>query len=200
MRTIKVYSTRGGSQTIKTDVKTWGELRPLVEEHYDLSNLQATENINKATLQHADAVLPAEDFKLWLRPIQTKSGLYVENLSFKDMRKLVDSDEIKKFLNNYIEGKNWTQLSVKELRNGLTEYNPLKETSSENNDSVNLNSVIDNVQEILDNSNDEFIVTRLEEIIEELNDLQEYIDNEDEDFEDDELDDEFREFEEGFLD
>jgi len=121
-RTVTLYSTKGGKQKVETDAKTWGELKPLVEEHYDLKNLQPTENVNKTTLTHQDAVLPEGDFIIFLRPVKPKGGMDgVEGLSFRELRKLVTNDDIKSHLNQY-SGKNWTRLSTEELRAGLAAY------------------------------------------------------------------------------
>ena len=121
-RTVTLYSTKGGKQKVETDAKTWGELKPLVEKYYDLKKLQPTENVNKTTLTHQEAVLPEGDFILFLRPIRTKSGMDgVEGLSFQELRKLVTNDDIKSHLNQY-SGKNWTRLSTEELRAGLAAY------------------------------------------------------------------------------
>lgn len=73
-RTIRVFTSRGTNVTLTSDASTWGELKPLVEEHFDLSNLQAAESVNKTTLEHRDARLPNENFVLFLRPVKSKAG------------------------------------------------------------------------------------------------------------------------------
>lgn len=123
-RIVTVFTSKGKKQKIETTATTWGELKPQVQEHYDLSNLQPTENVNKTTLTHQDAVLPEGNFVLFLRPIKTKSGIEgTEGLGFRDLRKLVTTDDIKSHLNNIVDGKNWTQLSTDDLRAGLASYN-----------------------------------------------------------------------------
>lgn len=123
-RIVTVFTSKGKKQKIETEATTWGELKPQVQEHYDLSNLQPTENVNKTTLTHQDAVLPTGNFVLFLRPVKTKSGIDgVEGLGFRDLRKLVTSDEIKEHLNNQVDGKNWTQLGTDDLRAGLSSFN-----------------------------------------------------------------------------
>lgn len=107
-RVVTVFSSKGVKQKIETDVQTWGELRPLVEEHFDLENLQATENINKTTLEHADAILPTANFVLFLRAIKTKSGADYASMSFTDLRACL-SDEDKQALKEKT-GKNWTRV------------------------------------------------------------------------------------------
>jgi len=73
-RTVTLYSTLGGMKKVQTAAKNWGSLKPLVAQHYDLDNLQATENIGKTTLEHVEAKLPEGEFVLFLRPVKTKSG------------------------------------------------------------------------------------------------------------------------------
>lgn len=122
-RVITMFSTKGGKNKVELGPnKTWDDLKPLVEEKYDLSNLQATENKNKTTLTHPDAVLPEGDFVLFLRPIKTKSGADMNDLGFRELRALVNNDSVKEYLNEVVPDKNWTQLTTDELRAGLNSY------------------------------------------------------------------------------
>jgi len=136
-RVITLFSTKGGKQKLNTDVTTWGELKLLVEEYYDLVNLQAVENITKTTLDHPEAVLPEGNFVLFLRPINTKGGIRkpsysIQDLEFSELRALVTTDEIKEHLNKQTPGKNWTQLGTEELRKGLASYTPEPDNQKEN--------------------------------------------------------------------
>lgn len=117
-RKVTVFTSKGGKQVIETSATTWGELKPLVEEHYDLENLQPTENITKTTLLHVEAALPASDFVLFLRPIKTKSGANYEDMGFKELRALL-TDEDKVQLAEEI-GRNWTTASTQDLRDFFT--------------------------------------------------------------------------------
>lgn len=131
-RVITVVATKGGRiEKITTDVQTWGDLKVLIQDKYDLSSLKATENVGKTTLEHIDAALPAGDFRLFLRPSKTKSGGFdVEGKGFKDLRALVTTDDIKNHLNTIVPGKNWTQLSTDDLRKGLASYGGETKTES----------------------------------------------------------------------
>jgi len=73
-RTVTIYSTqgRGQSQTIETDAKTWGELRPKIE--FNTSNVRAVVRENRTTLEANDAVLPEEEHTIFLYPTKVKSG------------------------------------------------------------------------------------------------------------------------------
>lgn len=124
-RVITVVSTKGGQiEKVSTDAKTWGDLKDLIEDKYDLINLKATENINKTTLEHKDAILPEGDFRLFLRPAKTKSGSIenIDSADFKTLRQMVIELGARGYLNTIFKDKNWTQLSTLELREGLKNY------------------------------------------------------------------------------
>lgn len=152
-RVITVFTSKGKKQKIETDVTTWGDLKPLVEEHYDLSNLQPTENVNKTTLLHQDAALPEGNFVLFLRPVKTKSGGEFDNMSFKDLRaNLTDAD--KEALQE-TTGKNWTRVTKQDL---IDQLNSRSSNTSE--------SVVEEVQEetVSEDSNAIESVTNLQRI------------------------------------
>lgn len=113
-RVITIYATRGGNmKKITTAVQTWGELQPLVrKEGFDLSSLLAAESVNKSDLVNDLAILPAQDFRLFLRPKQTKSGATPDRKECFAIIKAhlaVNPSDKPKFS---IDGKNVTQLST----------------------------------------------------------------------------------------
>ena len=124
VREIVAYATKGGKiAKINSDVKTWGELRPLLKrEGYDLNSLLAAESINRADLVNDLAVLPEGPFRVFLRPKQTKSGA---DLPYKEVRAKVqeliasDGDVAKAHFN---EGKNYTTKKGDELNVLLNSY------------------------------------------------------------------------------
>ena len=124
VREIVAYATKGGKiAKINSDVKTWGELKPLLKrEGYDLNSLLAAENINRADLVNDLAVLPEGPFRVFLRPKQTKSGA---DLPYKEVRAKVqeliasDGDVAKTHFN---EGKNYTTKKGDELNVLLNSY------------------------------------------------------------------------------
>ena len=151
MRKIVIYSTKGGTGVIETEAKTWGEIESQVEQIVgSLDNLVATENKNKTTLAHRDAILPEEDFKIFLRPSKTKSGISTVDMSFKDLRKFIESQgqPCKTFLNLAAKdfGKNWTQLTTQELQYFLGEYK-LTEEIEEDVDLEALKNEFDKMEE-----------------------------------------------------
>lgn len=135
-RVITVVATKGGRiEKITTDAVTWGDLREIIQDKWDLGKLKAVENVNKTTLEHIDAVLPTGDFRLFLRPSQTKSGTDFSNMGFSEMRNsyIKIDEEAKKFLSSFKSDKNWTQLTTPELREGLTAYEATKSGDSTSN-------------------------------------------------------------------
>jgi hypothetical protein len=122
-REVTIYATRGGQmKKITTAVKTWGDLQPLVRrEGFDLSSLLAAENINKTDLVNDLAVLPEGNFRLFLRPKQTKSGAPDRKECFAIIKAhLADHPGDKsKFV---IDGKNMTQLSTPVVQDLVAKY------------------------------------------------------------------------------
>ena len=124
VREIVAYATKGGKiAKINSDVKTWGELKPLLKmEGYDLNSLLAAESINRADLVNDLAALPEGPFRVFLRPKQTKSGA---DLPYKEVRAKVqeliasDGDVAKAHFN---EGKNYTTKKGDELNVLLNSY------------------------------------------------------------------------------
>lgn len=138
-REITIYATRGGkTEKITTDVTTWGALRPLVQRAgYDLSSLLAAESFTKHDLVNDLALLPVENFRLFLRPRQTKSG--AEELSRKECFGMIKNHVASNPKNKQkfiIDGKNMTQLSTPVLQKlvskyckGTTSTTPVKEVA-----------------------------------------------------------------------
>lgn len=122
-REITIYATRGGQmKKITTAVRTWGELQPLVRrEGFDIGSLLAAENINKTDLVNDLAVLPEGNFRLFLRPKQTKSGAPERKECFAIIKAhlAVHPEDKHKFI---IDGKNMTQLSTPVVQDLVAKY------------------------------------------------------------------------------
>lgn len=97
-RVISIYSSRGEKASkIETDVTTWGALRKLIKEKgYEVDKLHASENVNKTTLEHVDAVLPEGNFTVFMRPKQTKSGAgkRSKGVDLKGLKAIVKEDTV----------------------------------------------------------------------------------------------------------
>lgn len=80
-RKIKIYTTAGIPGTIETNVSTLGELKPLLRQreiNYDDMKMLVGETKNELSLD--EATLPTEDFKLYLMPVKTKSGVDLDEM------------------------------------------------------------------------------------------------------------------------
>ena len=76
MRKIKIYTTAGMPGTIETNISTLGELKPLLRQreiNYDGMKMLVGETKNELSVD--EATLPEGDFKLYLMPAKTKSGV-----------------------------------------------------------------------------------------------------------------------------
>ena len=90
-RKIKIYTTAGMPGTIETNVSTLGELKPLLRQreiNYDGMKMLVGETKNELSVD--EAVLPTEDFKLYLMPAKTKSGV-----DFDEMEEAIERIEDK---------------------------------------------------------------------------------------------------------
>ena len=94
-RKIKIYTTNGMPGTIETNVSTLGELKPILRQreiNYDDMKLLVGETKNELSVD--EAVLPTEDFKLYLMPAKTKSGVDFDEMEDSINRIAVDVERI----------------------------------------------------------------------------------------------------------
>ena len=80
-RKIKIYTTAGIPGTIETNVSTLGELKPLLRQreiNYDSMKMLVGETKNELSVD--EATLPTGDFKLYLMPAKTKSGVDLDEM------------------------------------------------------------------------------------------------------------------------
>lgn len=122
MRTITVYSTKNTTvKRYETETTSWEEFRNmLIADGYDLHNLQATENVNRTTLLNLDAVLPNQDFVLFLRPVETKQGATMTRSEI--YAKLNEDPDLKEFVKDSVSADNYTHASSDELEDLINEY------------------------------------------------------------------------------
>ena len=75
-RKIKIYTTAGMPGTIETNVTTLGQLKPLLSQReINYSGMKMLVGETKNELSVDEATLPEGDFKLYLMPAKTKSGV-----------------------------------------------------------------------------------------------------------------------------
>lgn len=145
---VTIFSTKGlDKKVIETSATTWGELKEEVSEFYDMDNLQATENVNRTDLVHESAVLPTSDFRLFLRPIKTKSGSV--KYTYQEARAIISDDkELQEEIKRYY-GMNYTNLSTHVLNEAITRYGNAEEV--EVNDSITeIRKVVADLSDLLE--------------------------------------------------
>ena len=90
-RKIKIYTTAGMPGTIETNVSTLRELKPLLRQReINIDGMKMLVGETKNELSVDEAVLPTEDFNLYLMPAKTKSGV-----DFDEMEEAVERIEDK---------------------------------------------------------------------------------------------------------
>ena len=108
-RKIKIYTTNGMPGTIETNVSTLGELKPILRQreiNYDDMKLLVGETKNELSVD--EAVLPTEDFKLYLMLAKTKSGV-----DFDEMEEAIERIEDKlDMILSELDSKSCTASSV----------------------------------------------------------------------------------------
>ena len=80
-RKIKIYTTAGMPGTIETNVSTLGELKPILRQReINYNDMKMLVGETKNELSQDEAILPEGDFKLYLMPAKTKSGVYLDEM------------------------------------------------------------------------------------------------------------------------
>lgn len=138
MRRVLVYSTQGKkAKEVLTDAQTWGALQSALNSNDITHNkMKAVVGESKVTLESQEAMLPAQNFTLYLMPKKTKSGTDYKNMPYKECRSTIkaiidtadDVDKAKKFFS--VDGKNYTQTSTDNMRKNLAKWNKKNTISS----------------------------------------------------------------------
>lgn len=71
---VVIATTKSQPTVINSEATTWGQLQDSLSSFGDLSKLRAVVKETKTTLELEDAILPVEDFTLFLSPKQIKAG------------------------------------------------------------------------------------------------------------------------------
>lgn len=126
---VTVYSTSGKNNVkIETSATTFGELKPFLREQgFSLDGMKAVVGETKVTLEADAAILPETDFKLFLMPFKTKSGVDIQGLDrlgvYSEIQRLItrDGDSAKEHFNQH---GNYTRTKTSDLKTLLEEYEP----------------------------------------------------------------------------
>lgn len=126
MKTVKVLTTSGIVEELRTSARSWGQLKQ--ELTTSLENRKVLVGSTKAELSVDEAVLPAEDFRLYLVGSKVKSGA-------------IGKEE----LQNYLNLVNVTAKVLKKATELL--INELKEFSLEDRSKIDLEFILKCVSE-----------------------------------------------------
>jgi hypothetical protein len=165
-REIRIFSTKV-KKKFDTDVETWGQLKGILRENdISYSGMTAALSGSKLSLEHNDAVLPTENFVLYLMPTKVKSGINIDTFSYMDLRMSIQGiiestgDTAKNFFN---ASKNYTRKTTEELRTLLKEWNAKVPVKS--SDNVELESIIDQLQKMPFNKYIDYAIERLQQAL-----------------------------------
>lgn len=81
IRKIKIYTTNGMPGTIDTNATTLAGIKPLLKErNINFEGMKMLVGETKNELSMDESVLPEGDFKLYLMPAKTKSGVDFDDM------------------------------------------------------------------------------------------------------------------------
>ena len=83
IRKIKIYTTNGMPGTIDTNATTLAGIKPLLRErNINFEGMKMLVGETKNELSMDESVLPEGDFKLYLMPAKTKSGVDFDDMEY----------------------------------------------------------------------------------------------------------------------
>ena len=117
---VTVYSTKGQQKYEHVSTATtWGALKEELSGLFDFATLNATENITRRDLSVDTATLPEQDFVLFLRPRDTKSGA---SLSYKAAKAIVKEDRTLQEAIKTAYATDYTHLSTAQLNEAIERF------------------------------------------------------------------------------
>lgn len=126
---VTVYSTKGQQKYEHvSSATTWGALKEELFGLFDFNSLNATENITRRDLTVDSATLPEQDFTLFLRPRDTKSGAW---LSYKTVKDIIKNDKALQEKIKTAYATDYTHLSTGQMNEALERFGSPKEVVSE---------------------------------------------------------------------
>lgn len=120
IRKIKIYTTNGMPGTIDTNATTLAGIKPLLRErNINFEGMKMLVGETKNELSMDESVLPEGDFKLYLMPAKTKSGVdfddmedNIENIQDKLQRVEDKVDQVLSALKNASTATSYSVPSV----------------------------------------------------------------------------------------
>ena len=121
---VTVYSTKGQQKYEHVSTATtWGALKEELFGLFDFSSLNATENITRRDLSVDTATLPEQDFVLFLRPRDTKSGSY---LPYKEAKAIIKKDKNLQEAIKIAYATDYTHLSTGQMNEAIQRFSDVK--------------------------------------------------------------------------
>lgn len=121
-RTITIVSTRGEKKKIEFAGNEWSDLKKIIQkEGYNLDNMKCVESVNRTTLEHPQAVVPAGNFNLFLMPVKSKSGA---GLSRSELYNKIKEFSAKNESAAKEHFGNYTQKKTSDLEQLVESYSP----------------------------------------------------------------------------
>ena len=121
---VTVYSTKGQQKYEHVSTATtWGALKEELFGLFDFSSLNATENITRRDLSVDTATLPEQDFVLFLRPKDTKSGSY---LPYKEAKAIIKENKNLQEAIKIAYATDYTHLSTGQMNEAIQRFSDVK--------------------------------------------------------------------------
>lgn len=121
---VTVYSTKGQQKYEHVSTATtWGALKEELFGLFDFSSLNATENITRRDLSVDTATLPEQDFVLFLRPRDTKSGSY---LPYGEAKAIIKKDKNLQEAIKIAYATDYTHLSTGQMNEAIQRFSDVK--------------------------------------------------------------------------
>ena len=129
---VTVYSTKGQQKYEHVSTATtWGALKEELSGLFDFATLNATENITRRDLSVDTATLPEQDFVLFLRPRDTKSGA---SLSYKAAKAIVKKDRTLQEAIKTAYATDYTHLSTAQLNEAIERFGDINAAEMKEDD------------------------------------------------------------------
>ena len=121
---VTVYSTKGQQKYEHVSTATtWGALKEELSGLFDFATLNATENITRRDLSVDTATLPEQDFVLFLRPRDTKSGSY---LPYGEAKAIIKKDKNLQEAIKIAYATDYTHLSTGQMNEAIQRFSDVK--------------------------------------------------------------------------
>jgi len=124
-RIITTVSTRGEKTEISFSGSTWSELKKILDQKgFDTDHMKCVESTNRHSFEHKDAVVPRENFFLFMMPVKSKSGGLSRGEIYERIKTLIEKDGERARDFFTVNGQNYTRVSSADLEALLEKYSP----------------------------------------------------------------------------